>query len=199
MPISCSILWQQTHRVSIALGTALGEGYFTENYPSSTENHPFDVAPVRAATRPTDTNCNIYSADAHKALTLPSLAFCSYSFHLSLSFSFIPKAVKHVLVLWCIQSEFWPWQARGSGPMIINIALSVLFWGYSRSFEMGMVIVVKSERGREGEIGPVGMWTLIMISDPVVKAWSLDVSQSSDTPKDIDVTAWIQLKPGIHT
>lgn len=62
MAKSCSALWQHTPTVSIASGTALVEGYFTENNPVNVENRLHEMAPKRAATfRPTDTNFIVYS------------------------------------------------------------------------------------------------------------------------------------------
>lgn len=62
MAKSCSAFWQHTPTVLIASGTALVEGYFTENYPLNAENRLLDMALERAATlRPTDINCIVYS------------------------------------------------------------------------------------------------------------------------------------------
>lgn len=59
---SCCALWQKTPTVSIASGTALVEGYFTENYPLNAETRLLDIAPERAVTFwPADTNCIVHS------------------------------------------------------------------------------------------------------------------------------------------
>lgn len=63
MAKSSSVFWQQTSTVSIASGTALAKGYFTQNYPLNAETRLLDMVPERVSTfRPADTNSIIQSS-----------------------------------------------------------------------------------------------------------------------------------------